>query len=83
MIHEESIIPYTKNWKTIKSPQIQQINIKDQFTSSLILHLDMIRRDGGNVIEELDKLINKYSKNPNIKINRDEILSIFMCPIFE
>jgi hypothetical protein len=40
----------------------------------------MVLQDGGNVEEELDKMIQKY-RNQNI--DRDKILSHFIKPIFE
>lgn len=83
MINEASIIPYTQNWKQTKL--VNQNNhyyndFKSEFELSLYYHLDMVLQDGGNVEEELDKIIQKY-KGQNI--DRDKILSHFIKPIFE
>ena len=40
----------------------------------LIYHLNIILNDGGNVFDELDKIVYKYRNNPYVKINKDEIL---------
>lgn len=83
MINEASIIPYTQNWEQTKLAN--QINhyyndFKSEFELSLYYHLDMVLQDGGNVEEELDKMIQKYRGQ---NIDRDKILSHFIKPIFE
>ena len=40
----------------------------------------MVQNDGGNVIEELDKMIAKYPKQ---KIDKQKYLDYFVRPIFE
>ena len=40
----------------------------------LIYHLNIILNVGGNVFDELDKIVYKYRNNPYVKINKDEIL---------
>ena len=83
MINEASIIPYTQNWKEIKLPKQNNHyynDFKSEFELSLYYHLDMVLQDGGNIEEELDKMIQKY-RNQNI--DRDKILSHFIKPIFE
>jgi hypothetical protein len=82
MINEASIIPYTNNWKRQRvAPQhTSSFNAKNEFEMSLYWHLDMVRNDGGNIVEELDKMIAKY---PRQKIDRDKFLNYFLQPIFE
>ena len=83
MIDEASIIPYTQNWKQTKLTNQNNHyynDFKSEFELSLYYHLDMVLQDGGNVEEELDKMIQKY-KGQNI--DRDKILSHFVKPIFE
>lgn len=83
MINEATIIPYTQNWKQTKLPKQNNHyynDFKSEFELSLYYHLDMVLQDGGNVEEELDKMIQKY-KGQNI--DRDKILSHFIKPVFE
>jgi hypothetical protein len=83
MINEASIIPYTQNWKQTKLTKQNNHyynDFKSEFELSLYYHLDMILQDGGNIEEELDKMIKKF---PNQNINKAEILSNFIKPIFE
>lgn len=81
MITEQTIIPYTQNWKQTKLPK-QNNHYYNDFTSefelSLYYHLDMIRNDGGNVEQELDNMIKKYQGQ---KIDREKILSYFIRQI--
>ena len=77
MLDEAAIIPYTNNWKHTRvnnMPQYIQTNKNGEFISGLIYHLDMVLNDGGNVFDELDKIIYKYRNNPYVKINKEEIL---------
>ena len=79
----ETIIPYTQNWKDVKLPKQNDYyynDFKSEFEISLYNHLDMVLQDGGNVEQELDKMIQKY-KNQNI--NREKILSHFIKQINE
>ena len=83
MINEASIIPYTQNWKQTKLTNQNNHyynDFKSEFELSLYYHLDMVLQDGGNVEEELDKMIQKYRGQ---NIDRDKILSYFIKPIFE
>lgn len=83
MINEASIIPYTQNWKQTKLANQNNHyynDFKSEFELSLYYHLDMVLQDGGNVEEELDKMIQKYRGQ---NIDRDKILSHFIKPIFE
>jgi hypothetical protein len=83
MIDEASIIPYTQNWKQTKLTNQNNHyynDFKSEFELSLYYHLDMVLQDGGNVEEELDKMIQKYRGQ---NIDRDKILSHFIKPIFE
>lgn len=79
----ETIIPYTQNWRDVKLPKQNDHyynDFKSEFEISLYNHLDMVLQDGGNVEQELDKMIQKY-KNQNI--NREKILSHFIQQINE
>ncbi len=79
----ETIIPYTQNWRDVKLPKQNDYyynDFKSEFEISLYNHLDMVLQDGGNVEQELDKMIQKY-KNQNI--NREKILSHFIQQINE
>lgn len=79
----ETIIPYTQNWRDLKLPKQNDYyynDFKSEFEISLYNHLDMVLQDGGNVEQELDKMIQKY-KNQNI--NREKILSHFIKQINE
>ena len=79
----ETIIPYTQNWKDVKIPKQNDHyynDFKSEFEISLYNYLDMVLQDGGNVEQELDKMIQKY-KNQNI--NREKILSHFIKQINE
>lgn len=79
----ETIIPYTQNWRDVKLPKQNDYyynDFKSEFEISLYNHLDMVLQDGGNVEQELDKMIQKY-KNQNI--NREKILSHFIKQINE
>ncbi len=83
MIDETSIIPYTQNWKDVKLPK--QNNhyynaFKNEFELSLYWHLEMIINDGGNLEEEIDKMIKKY---PNQNIDKQYWMNKFTQPIFE
>lgn len=81
MITEQNIIPYTQNWKQVKLPKRNNNyynDFKSEFELSLYCHLDMVLQDGGNVEEELDKMMKKF---PNQKINKEEILSRFITQI--
>ena len=83
MIQEATIIPDTQNWKQTKLPKQNNHyynDFKSEFEQSLYYHLDMILQDGGNVEEELDKMIQKYRGQT---IDRDKVLSHFIKPIFE
>jgi hypothetical protein len=83
MIDEASIIPYSNNWRTQSTSQtnnVSQNNFKGEFELSLFFHLQMIQNDGGNVIEELDKMIHKYPKQ---NIDRQKYIDYFIRPIFE
>ena len=80
---DETIIPYTQNWRDVKLPKQNDYyynDFKSEFEISLYNHLDMVLQDGGNVEQELDKMIQKY-KNQNI--NREKILSHFIQQINE
>lgn len=77
----EAIIPYTQNWRDVKLPKQNDHyynDFKSEFEISLYNHLDMVLQDGGNVEQELDKMIQKY-KNQNI--NREKVLSHFIHQI--
>lgn len=77
----ETIIPYTQNWRDVKLPKQNDYyynDFKSEFEISLYNHLDMVLQDGGNIEQELDKMIQKY-KNQNI--NREKILSHFIHQI--
>lgn len=81
MINDAAIIPYTQNWKQIKIPNQNNHyynDFKSEFELSLYYHLDMVLQDGGNVEEELDKMMKKF---PNQKINKEAILSHFITQI--
>ena len=82
-MRNETIIPYTQNWRDVKLPKQNDYyynDFKSEFEISLYNHLDMVLQDGGNVEQELDKMIQKY-KNQNI--NREKILSHFIKQINE
>lgn len=87
MIDESSIIPYSNNWKQQTNNNIQTTSVGNskngEFISSLILHLDMVLNDGGNVFDELDRIIKKYEKNPFVKIDKEQILSRYNKQINE
>lgn len=79
----ETIIPYTQNWRDVKLPKQNNHyynDFKSEFEISLYNHLDMVLQDGGNVEQELDKMIQKH-KNQNI--NKEKILSHFIKQINE
>lgn len=79
----ETIIPYTQNWRDVKLTKQNDYyynDFKSEFEISLYNHLDMVLQDGGNVEQELDKMIQKY-KNQNI--NREKVLSHFIKQINE
>ena len=83
MIEEASIIPYSNNWRQQRANPVNtnpQTGFKGEFEMSLFYHLQMIQNDGGNVVEELDKMIAKYPKQ---KIDKQKYLDYFVRPIFE
>lgn len=83
MIDEASIIPYNNNWRQQRINPIYtntQIDFKSEFELSLFYHLRMIQNDGGNIVDELDKMIRKYPKQ---HIDRQKYIDYFIRPIFE
>lgn len=83
MIDEASIIPYNNNWRQQRINPIYtntQIDFKSEFELSLFYHLQMIQNDGGNIVDELDKMIRKYPKQ---HIDRQKYIDYFIRPIFE
>lgn len=83
MIDEASIIPYNNNWRQQRINPIYtntQIDFKNEFELSLFYHLQMIQNDGGNIVDELDKMIRKYPKQ---HIDRQKYINYFIRPIFE
>ena len=83
MIDEASIIPYNNNWRQQRINPIYkntQINFTSEFELSLFYHLQMIQNDGGNIVDELDKMIRKYPKQ---HIDRQKYIDYFIRPIFE
>ena len=83
MINEASIIPYTQNWRDVKLPNQDNHyynTFKNEFELSLYYHLEMIVNDGGNLDEEIDKMIKKYS---NQNIDKQYWINKFTQPIFE
>ena len=83
MIDEASIIPYNNNWRQQRINPIYtttQIDFKSEFELSLFYHLQMIQNDGGNIVDEIDKMIHKYPKQ---HIDRQKYIDYFISPIFE
>lgn len=83
MIDEASIIPYSNNWRQQRANTVNtnpQTGFKGEFEMSLFYHLQMVQNDGGDVVAELDKMINKYPKQ---NIDRQKYIDYFIRPIFE
>ena len=81
MINEAVIIPYTQDWKNTKlNKQNNNYNIQNEFELSLYYHLESIINDGGNLEEEINKLIKKY---PNQNIDKQYLINKFNTNIFE
>ena len=80
MIDEAVIIPYTQDWKNTKLNKHNNNYIQNEFELSLYYHLESIINNGGNLEEEINKLIKKY---PNQNIDKQYWINKFNMNIFE